>query len=147
MFRVLLVLLAIMLPNAALASCDQLAGDWVNERGSRIHLENADSKTGHFHGKFLSEAAIKDGGQFPLAGWVNTAAATEARPHMVQSVAFIVRWGATGSITSWTGYCRRSGDNTEIITLWHLVRSNSENDFDHVHAGSDVFVQQETGLQ
>ncbi len=140
------ILFAITLPVMAHASCDTLAGRWVNARGSVIVLENTDAQTGRFKGDFLSEASIENGAIFAIAGWVNSSQATSVRPDVVQSLSFTVRWGTTGSITAWTGFCRKTDKGAEIATLWHLVRSNSENDFDHIHSGSDVFVRDESTL-
>ncbi len=144
MKNLILLSLAIffVMPMSAYASCDHLAGRWVNARGSAILLENANEQTGKFGGQFVSEASIEDGAVFPIVGWLNKTAATQSRPDVVQSLSFTVRWGATGSITAWTGYCRETETTTEISTLWHLVRSASENDFDHIHAGSDIFVRE-----
>jgi hypothetical protein len=119
------------------SDCHDPAGHWINSRGSVLEIGSVDLEKGEFQGWFGSESSLD--GRFDVTGWLGISEATETRPDLVTSLSFTVRWGESGSITAWTGYCRMVGETAEIYSQWHLVRSASENDFDHLHTGSDIF--------
>jgi hypothetical protein len=56
------------------------------------------------------------------------------------NISFSVKWTGFGSITSWTGYCLDNDKGSEIKTLWHLVRSGKEFDWERITSNSSTFV-------
>ena len=73
--------------------------------------------------------------------WVNHAHATADKDN-AHVIASAVHWGEYGSITSWTGTCTQVDNTPTIKTLWHLVRSNTQYDWDHIITNSSTFVPQ-----
>lgn len=142
--RVFTLLLAVaclvFIDTAAIAddpTCENPIGTWINDldKPSKLVIESIDATTGAMKGKYIEGNA----GEFPLVGWVNDKAAASTGDH-AKVLSFTVRWGDYGSITSWTGYCRK--DKNGIPTLymqWHLASPNSSFDWDHVNSGLDRF--------
>lgn len=124
--------------SGALASptCDNLTGDWVNQNGSQLTISKV-TAAGSLQGSYRSSSGT-DGTSFPLLGWTNHAAPIEGSDN-ARVVAFSVNWGSNGSITSWSGVCSVNNGTPAISTLWHLVRSNSQYNWDHTHTNTAVF--------
>ncbi len=115
------------------ASYEILIGAWQNELGSVLHIDSIGS-TGEIYGHYASSTGV-DGKIFPLDGKVN---ATTENPHEF-NLAFMVRWEGYGSITSWTGYFIDDDKGSRIKTLWHLVRSGKEYDWERIITNSSTF--------
>lgn len=113
-------------------------GTWHNGLGSTLVISKVDSTTGDITGHYRSPSGTK-GEKFPLTGWVNHANQVTGKDN-VMPIAFTVRWGKYGSITSWTGFYRVKDGTPTITTFWNLVRSNSDFSWDHLLTGSDIFV-------
>lgn len=122
---------------ASAADCSKMVGEWKNQLGSTLDIQSVDASTGKVDGRYMT--ATGAGGWFPLVGWVNEKPAGIGGHHVDKVIAFTVRWDAIGSITAWTGYCEMKGTVPTITTLWHLVRPNSDYEWDHVLTNSDVF--------
>lgn len=135
--------------GASAADCTSPTGSWSNQLGSKLVITGI--ANGLMSGKY--QTATGAGGWFPLTGWLNQQAPDPPKDHVQSVVSFTVRWGDVGSITAWAGTCelRKLGANRErctvadavcvptITTLWHLVRPNSEFEWDHVLTNTDVF--------
>lgn len=113
--------------------CLKLRGQWVNELGSALIIEEV-SQDGKIIGQYASSTGV-DSKVFPLSGWMNR---TEENPEEI-NIAFMVRWKGYGSITSWTGYCVEDQDGTRIKTVWNLVRSGKEYDWERIITNSSTF--------
>lgn len=123
--------------SATQPSCNNMIGAWVNELGSTMDIASIDSSTKMIKGTYSSPSG-SSGQQFPLVGWVNhlPAAPNGNNAHVVS---FSVQWRQFGSITSWTGTCTNKNNTPTIKTIWNLVRSNSQFDWDHIITNSDTF--------
>jgi hypothetical protein len=113
--------------------CLQLKGQWVNELGSALIIEDV-GPDGKIIGQYASSTGV-DGKVFPLTGWMNR---SEENPEEI-NIAFMVRWTGYGSITSWTGYCVEDEDGIRIKTIWNLVRSGKEHDWERIITNSSTF--------
>lgn len=116
--------------------CQNLQGKWVNELGSILVIDQV-SDDGKIIGKYASSTGV-DGKVFPLFGFTNS---NNEFPDEV-NISFAVRWTGYGSITSWTGYCAINKGRPEIKTIWNLVRSGKEFDWERIITNSSVFVKE-----
>jgi len=114
-------------------SCNQLKGEWINELGSVLQIDSI-QMNGSITGVYKSSTGV-DGKVFALQGWVNS---SEEQPDEI-NIAFSVRWQGYGSITSWTGYCHTHEGEDQIKTIWHLVRSGKEFDWERIISNSSTF--------
>ncbi|MEE9373949.1 MAG: avidin/streptavidin family protein [Saprospiraceae bacterium] len=110
-----------------------MKGDWVNELGSVLQIDSI-NKQGDIIGVYRSSTGV-DGKEFKLKGYVNT---SEEYP-TEKNISFAVRWIGYGSITSWSGYCTQLNNKDQIKTMWHLVRSGKEFDWERVITNASVF--------
>ena len=113
--------------------CQNLKGEWKNELGSVLIIDDI-YQTGKLAGRYASSTGV-DGKNFPLSGWINT---SEDHPDEV-NISFTVQWVGYGSITSWTGYCMENEDGPAIKTIWNLVRSGKEFDWERIITNSSTF--------
>ena len=118
--------------------CTELAGQWQNESGSILQIDSI-STDGTIIGVYKSASGV-DGKIFGLQGWTNS---TDELPHET-NISFSVRWGGYGSITSWTGYCHELNGKDQIKTVWHLVRSGKEFDWERIITNSSTFLPVQT---
>lgn len=92
------------------------AGTWHNDLDSQMELKvGAD---GALSGKYRTRVgAPQDSEEFALVGSVNG-----------DLIAFVVNWGAYGSVTAWVGQhtADEGGAHERIVTLWHLGKNLSE---------------------
>ena len=114
-------------------SCENLSGEWVNELGSVLQIDSI-TQDGDIIGVYKSSTGV-DGKRFSLKGYVNSNVEFPAE----HNISFSVRWNGYGSITSWTGFCHRLDNQDQIKTLWHLVRSGKEFDWERVITNSSIF--------
>ncbi|VAW88805.1 hypothetical protein MNBD_GAMMA18-2219 [hydrothermal vent metagenome] len=123
--------------NASQPSCNNMKGTWVNQLGSTLKIKSIDPSTKMLKGTYKSPSGTS-GQKFNLIGWINS---SEPAPDAdnVHVIAFSVQWGQYGSITSWTGICTNNNETPTIKTIWNLVRSNSQFDWDHILTNSDTF--------
>jgi hypothetical protein len=139
--RILALVAVFLLTRTAAAanppSCDHVLGTWHNQIGSTLQIDKVDH-AGIVTGSYTSPKGT-DGKPLPLAGWLNTGAGDKDVVAFV--IAFSVRWGAIGTVTSWTGTCAMSEETNlpTITTLWHLARPSTSWSFDHIVSGSDWF--------
>ena len=134
----LLLAAAAIATNArAAGNCSNLVGDWKNELGSTLSVTSVNAATGAIAGTYSSPSGTS-GQKFALVGWTNSAAAQPGKDNAT-AVAFSVRWGNYGSITSWTGTCKEVNGVATIHTLWHLAASLSNFSWDHINSNTDVF--------
>ena len=134
MMRLLLVLIFTGLIQLAFTQdCKNLKGHWVNELGSALVVEDVGSD-GKLIGKYASSTGV-DGKVFPLSGWVNH---SDSNPGEI-NISFMVKWEGYGSITSWTGYCVNGEEGPLIKTIWNLVRSGKEFDWERIITNSSTF--------
>ena len=117
--------------------CNNMVGQWVNELGSVFIIEKIE-EDGKILGKYASSTGV-DGKVFPLSGWSNRSA---DHPDEV-NIAFSVRWEGYGSITSWTGYCLEDESGAQIKTVWNLVRSGKDFDWERIITNASTFVSQD----
>jgi hypothetical protein len=121
------------LPAIADPGCRSLVGRWQNESGSVLEIL-AVSAGGKMEGAYHSSSGV-DGKAFSLLGWLNNS----NRREQATSVAWTVRWGDYGSITSWTGTCEVDDSGPHIKAMWHLVRPGEEHSWERVLANSSTF--------
>jgi hypothetical protein len=114
-------------------SCQNMEGAWTNELGSALVIDLI-QEDGTLIGHYASSTGV-DGKIFPLHGWINKNA---DNPNEV-NIAFSVRWKGYGSITSWTGYCLVQEGKPQIKTIWNLVRSGKEFDWERIITNSSTF--------
>lgn len=114
-------------------NCTDLAGQWQNESGSILQIDSITAE-GILLGIYKSSTGV-DGKSFSLQGWVN------AKPELQEekNISFSVRWQGYGSITSWTGYCYTIDGQDQIKTMWHLVRSGKEFNWERIISNSSTF--------
>jgi hypothetical protein len=117
---------------------NELIGVWTNQMGSTLTIVSVDANSGRVDGSYVTSDDPSE--SFPLIGWVNTAAPASSGNHAV-SIAWTVRWGKFGSITSWTGVYGTVDHTVQIIGQWNLSRPNSGSEWDHILAGQDRFKQ------
>ena len=125
--------------TAASQAAKNLVGKWKNQLGSTLDITTQDATTGQIAGTYQSPSGTA-GQKFPLIGWVNEAKPAVGKDHAT-TVAFTVRWGLHGSITSWTGICITVDGLEQLQMQWHLARSNSDFTWDHIITNKDVFVR------
>ena len=111
---------------------NNLIGTWHNELGSTLKITSINPTTLQMFGTYT----LNSGNQFPILGWANTL--PPANNHVL-SLAFSVRFGSFGSITSWTGYLSNKKGVWTITTIWNLTRPNSDQPWDHIITNCDVF--------
>jgi len=114
-------------------NCSDLSGTWVNELGSALVIDSINSE-GKIIGKYASSTGV-DGSIFPLEGWVNK---NEEYPEEI-NISFSVKWTGYGSITSWTGYCKVENNESMIKTMWYLVRSGQDFEWERIISNSSTF--------
>ncbi len=131
---ILIISVAGLFNNARAQDCKALEGDWKNELGS-ILVINQISTTGQLIGEYKSSSGV-DGKVFPLLGWINN---YNTDTGGVVSIAFSVKWKGYSSITSWTGTCSNDEEGPKIKTLWHLVRPDQEFEWERIIANSSTF--------
>jgi hypothetical protein len=119
-------------------NCDNLSGPWINELGSIVEIDSIKTQSGEVFGVYKSSLGV-DGRNFPLLGWTNYKDENDKEDHSVIAISFLVRWGEYGSITSWTGYCSNDAKGPFIKTIWNLVRSVSDQEFEHIITNSSTF--------
>lgn len=116
--------------------CQNLNGTWVNELGSALVIDSIGDQ-GVIIGKYASSTGV-DGKVFPMNGVINYKDELKSEVN----VHFSVRWEGYGSITSWTGYCYTDEKGTFIKTIWNLVRSGQEFDWERIITNSSLFKKQ-----
>ena len=134
LYRIPIVIAIVFVANPMFSqSCASLTGAWQNELGSVLQIDEVLSD-GKILGVYKSSTGV-DGQTFALQGWVNS---NEDHPDE-KNLSFSVRWEGYGSITSWTGYCHHFENSDQIKTVWHLVRSGKEFDWERVITNSSIF--------
>lgn len=123
-----------MAHSAFTQDCSQLNGRWINELGSVLIVDEV-LENGKINGQYASSTGV-DGKTFPLSGWVNQ---SKDQPEEV-NISFMVKWEGYGSITSWTGYCLNTEEGSQIKTIWNLVRSGKEFDWERIITNSSTFI-------
>jgi len=113
--------------------CHSLQGEWSNELGSVLQIDSV-AEDGNILGIYKSSTGV-DGKIFPLQGWVNESI---ENPNQ-KNISFSVRWEGYGSITTWTGYCHKHEGEDQIKTIWNLVRSGKEFDWERIITNSSIF--------
>ena len=113
--------------------CDDLIGNWTNDLGSVLVIDSL-GNDGSINGKYASSTGV-DGKVFPLVGWINR---SEDHPDEI-NISFTVRWKGYGSITAWTGYCISGDHEAQIITIWNLVRSGKDFDWERIITNASTF--------
>lgn len=142
LWTLVIPLVLIVLFNKAFANqptCENMKGQWHNQLQSTLTISKIDTKTGEISGTYRSPSG---GGSedYPLIGWVNNVQGRDWKGwNEVPVIAFSVRWGKIGSITSWTGYCEEIQGVSNMITLWHLVKPFTQYRWDHILTNSDIF--------
>ena len=136
MFKTLVftILFVIQFSSMSSQSCTNIQGQWQNELGSVLQIDSI-SEEGEILGVYKSSTGV-DGKTFGLKGWINS---YESHPDEI-NISFSVRWEGYGSITSWTGYCYNLNEQDQIKTVWHLVRSGKEFDWERIISNSSVFM-------
>lgn len=130
----LLIFALLSLPSIS-QNCTSLRGGWINELGSVLQIDSV-TFDGQILGLYKSSSGV-DGRIFPLQGWINS---SSDQPEEI-NITFSVIWGRDyGSITSWTGYCYAEGGKSKIKTIWHLVRSGKDFDWERIITNSSVFI-------
>lgn len=132
-----------MKPNFSQAQSQDLSillGTWVNQQESILKITDVDRETGQITGIYAS--AEGDDDQRSLLGFANTKAPDADKDRNVIVLAFSVQWGEHGSVTTWAGRLEMPADRLEIHTQWHLVRPNADYEWEHVHAGSSIFIKE-----
>jgi hypothetical protein len=114
-------------------TCQNLVGTWSNELGSALVIDQV-MDNGNLIGHYASSTGV-DGKIFPLQGWLNK---NEEHPDEI-NISFTVRWEGYGSITSWTGYCHVLDGMPQIKTIWNLVRSGKQFDWERIITNSSIF--------
>jgi hypothetical protein len=132
------LLLAFLLSTVNLfgQTISDLYGFWHNDLNSTLRITYVNVSSGQITGT----CTLESGKTFPLTGWVNDL--PPAKDHVI-AVAFSVRFGPYGTITSWTGYLFKDKKTAllKIHTIWNLVTPNSDSAFDHIVSNSDVFTR------
>jgi hypothetical protein len=123
-----------VIQSVSAQDCNHLKGQWVNEMGSALIIDDILSN-GKIIGDYASSTGV-DGKVFPLSGWVNQ---SDDHPEEV-NISFMVKWEGYGSITSWTGYCINPDGVLQIKTIWNLVRSGKEYDWERIITNSSTFI-------
>lgn len=113
--------------------CQKLDGQWQNESGSILQI-NSVAPNGIIEGVYKSSTGV-DGQTFALQGWTNVNSEVPEE----KNISFSVRWDGYGSITSWTGYCYSADGRDHIKTMWHLVRSGKEFNWERIITNSSTF--------
>lgn len=117
--------------SPVLAQSDDIAGVWVNERGSAVSFTERD---GLLSGHYNTQLGDPDpGSRFPLTGFIEG-----------DQVTFTVNFKGFGSLTSWTGQISEDADGPYLRTLWHLTRDvpDAEEEYDlwsSIIAGNATF--------
>jgi hypothetical protein len=120
----------------AVATCGNPIGRWVNQMRSELVISAVNTTTGAVSGQYRTSSGAP--GWYPLSGWWN--APPPGSGDNAKILSFSVNWGTSiGSVTSWTGVCRGTG---ELRTVWYLGRANTSYEWDHVLAGADQFTPQ-----
>lgn len=131
--NILIVILIVNTVKGLSQDCQNMAGEWINELGSALVIDSINEE-GKILGKYASSTGV-DGKIFPLNGWVNK---NDDYPGEI-NISFSVRWKGYGSITSWTGYCYTDDEGSHIKTIWNLVRSGKEFNWERIITNSSTF--------
>ncbi|WP_409432918.1 avidin/streptavidin family protein [Litorimonas sp. RW-G-Af-16] len=96
---------------------DLFSGQWMNDRGSMVTLQNDFGVLTGYYQTALGEPDKSK--QFPLTGFAED-----------DQLGFIVNFKGYNSLTSWTGQLTEDKDGPYIHTLWHLTRNVMNGDED-----------------
>jgi hypothetical protein len=132
-FFIVSLLIVVCAQWSSAQNCSQIIGEWQNELGSVLAIDSLTSD-GEIKGVYKSSTGV-DGKTFNLQGYVNR---SDSHPQEV-NISFSVRWKGYGSITSWTGYCHIHEGQDQIKTVWQLVRSGKEFDWERIITNSSTF--------
>ncbi len=126
--------------EAAGPNCDNLVGVWHNQINSTMKITSVDANTGLITGTYHS-ATLNSPQEYLVTGWVNSAAPAEGMDN-AKVVSFAVRFSNVGSISAWTGTCRKDKKTgvPTISTVFNLIRSNSKQEYDHIATNGEVFL-------
>ena len=93
------------------------SGTWVNERGSRMILDQQGATVrGSYVTQIGNDKVVRQ--EHPIIGFANGT-----------SIGFVVSWPAALSLTSWVGRLEFDAHSKpKLHTMWHLVRPASESD-------------------
>lgn len=131
-YILLLILFWVSLTYGYSQTIRNLVGTWHNELNSTLKITSINATTYQIAGSYT----LSNGKQFALIGWANDL--PPANDHVI-AVAFSVRFGSYGSITSWTGTFTKKNGVLTISTLWHLVSPNADQPWGHILTNCDVF--------
>jgi hypothetical protein len=123
-------------PSAAKpVNCLHPIGAWQNEFASTLEIQSVDPETGALRGRY--GLASVPNLWFTVSGWLNSGT---GQKHTVASVfSFAVRFGGSGSISSWIGTCDDRSGTPTISTVLHIARPSSPNPWDHVATSAETF--------
>ena len=127
------ILFFVSVVSCSAQDCQNLSGKWINELGSVLVIDSLKAD-GSIMGHYASSTGV-DGKIFLLQGWINHKDGLNEEIN----ISFSVRWKGYGSITSWTGYCYEAEEGSEIKTIWNLVRSGKEFDWERIITNSSIF--------
>jgi hypothetical protein len=132
----ILAAIAWSMTAGAAPTCANPVGDWTNELSSTLSIAAVDSQTGQLSGSYSSPSGTS-GQKFAIVGWLNTATPVPGKDNAT-IIAFTVRWGPYGTITSWTGICNVR-DNL-LYAQWLLGDANADFAWKHINTGLDTFM-------
>jgi hypothetical protein len=121
-------------------TCQSFVGLWKNQLNSTMSISRVETTgptAGLVHGCYCSPSGTASD-WYPLRGWANSLPPQPPQDNVV-AISWTVRWGAIGSITSWSGYCRTGGSTAVISAPWYLVSPNSTFTWNHRNADTDTF--------
>ena len=118
-----------------IASCHQLKGYWVNDKGARINIRSTEG--GQLIGTYFTPERVGNY-RYRIQGVTNSKKA-KAQDDNVIVISFAVQWKTLGSLTSWTGYCRTIGNTSEMKLITHDVKPNARTDNEHMHTYYEQF--------
>lgn len=111
--RVLCLIFSLFLVSACIADAQdvspEIAGEWVNERGSSVNFVVTEGLLSGYYNTQLGNPDPKS--RFPLTGFIEG-----------DQLTFTVNFKGYGSLTSWTGQISEDENGPYIRTLWHLTR-------------------------
>jgi hypothetical protein len=120
-------------------------GKWQNQQKSVVAIKTYDAATGAISGEYTTHSGTSASSTpYPVVGWTNATPAESGpgKENHAEVITFVVRWGARGGVSAWTGTCTGNSQSSgleHISALWHTVRPDTGFEWDHILTGSDRF--------
>lgn len=119
-------------------SCENLTGKWESDTNALIDIQSVDPLTGQVSGNYVATARTTSE-VYKLSGITSSAPPEKGKDSNLKTLAFMVRLGKNGMISTWSGVCTPTRGKPVLRMIWNMVNPNGLKNWEHILTGYNTF--------